>query len=116
VKVRDLIRELLGYAMDSEVYVGKGMGPLAKAVPETCGNTGTDRMFVILSPGGTATDLSGIESAVRADERHKCGQEIREAAKGLDTIGMLTLVRAATFDAADIIDPPPLKPDAEAEQ
>ena len=48
--VRDLIRELLDHPMDSQVYVGKGMGPLARVTSEVAGNTGTDRIFVILSP------------------------------------------------------------------
>jgi hypothetical protein len=109
---RDLVRELLDHAMDSEVYIGKGMGPLAK-VTQACGNTGTDRLLVILSPANGSMDLSGIEAAARANERRKCAAEIRAAAEKTDTLGMLSLVRAATFDAADVIDPPATTPDTE---
>jgi hypothetical protein len=113
MKVRDLIRELLDHAMDSTVYVGKGVGPLSRVESEVGGNTGTDRLFVILSPATAPMDLSGIEYAARADERRKCAGEIRTAAKKLDNFGMVTLVRAATLDAADIIDAP--APSAEKE-
>jgi hypothetical protein len=54
-----------------------------------------------------------IEPAIRADERHKCAGEIRAAANAIGTLGMLTLVRAATFDAADLIDPAAPTPDRE---
>jgi hypothetical protein len=106
MKVRELVRELLDHAIDSDVYVGKGMGPLEQVVSEVGGNTGTDRLFVILSPAKGATDLSGAQDAIRADERRKCAAEIRAAAKEVDTLGMLTLVRASMLDAADVIDPP----------
>ena len=106
MKVRELIPELLDHGLDSEVYVGKGMGPLEQVVSEVGGKTGTDRLFVILSPANGATDLSGAQDAIRADERRKCAAEIRAEAKAMDTIGLVTLVRAATFGAADIIDPP----------
>jgi len=43
--VRDLIRALLEKPMDSQVYIGKGMGPLASIKSET-----TDRIYVVLSP------------------------------------------------------------------
>jgi hypothetical protein len=82
-------------------------------VSEVGGNTGTDRLFVILSPAKGSTDLSGAQDAIRADERRKCAAEIRAAAKEIDTLGMLTLVRAATFDAADVTDPPAPSPDRE---
>jgi hypothetical protein len=48
--VRDLIRELLDHPLDSQVYVGKGMGPLRRVDGDVAGNTGTDRIFVVLSP------------------------------------------------------------------
>ena len=48
--VRDLIRQLLDHPMDSQVYVGKGVGPLTRVTSEIGGNAGTDRIFVILSP------------------------------------------------------------------
>jgi hypothetical protein len=114
--IRDLIRELLDHAMNSEVYVGKGMGPLQQVASEVGGNTGTDRVFVILSPVKGSTDLSGAQAAIRADERRKCAAEIRAAAKEIGTLGMLHLVRAATFDAADIIDPPATELAGEADR
>ena len=116
MKVRDLIPELLDHGLDSEVYVGKGMGPLQQVVSEADGNTGTDRLFVILSPAKGATGLSGAQDAIRADERAKCAAEIRAAAKKIDTLGMLHLVRAATLDAADIIDPPAADPAGEGDR
>jgi hypothetical protein len=103
VKVRELIRELTGHAMDDVVYVGKGVGPLSRITSE---DVGTGPVFAILSPADGSLDLSGIEAAARADERRKCAAEIRAAAKEVDTLGMLTLVRAAMLDAADVIDPP----------
>jgi hypothetical protein len=42
---KDLICQLLDYPMDSEIYVGKGMGPLTTVKPEV-----TDRIYVVLSP------------------------------------------------------------------
>jgi hypothetical protein len=113
MKVRELIRELLDHGLNSDVYVGKGMGPLEHVVSEVGGNTGTDRLFVILSPAKGSADLSGVQDAIRADERRKCAAEIRAAAKEVDTLGMLTLVRASMLDAADVIDPPSPSPDRE---
>ena len=59
------------------------------------------------------------ESDIRADERRKCAEEIRAAAVKMhkadaykvyvdliDAGGMLLLVRATMYDAADVIDPP----------
>ena len=62
------------------------------------------------------------ESDIRADERRKCAEEIRAAAETMSTQqkaealkvyvdlidagGMLLLVRATMYDAADVIDPP----------
>jgi hypothetical protein len=54
--VRDLIRELLDHPLDSQVYVGKGMGPLGRVDSEVGGNAGTDRIYVILSPVKGCTD------------------------------------------------------------
>lgn len=54
--VRELMRVLLDKPMDSEVYVGKGMGPLGRVESRAAGNTGTDRLFVILSPAKRPTD------------------------------------------------------------
>lgn len=48
--VLELIKALLDEPMGSEVYVGKGMGPLRGVYSEVAGNTGTDKMYVILSP------------------------------------------------------------------
>jgi hypothetical protein len=61
------------------------------------------------------------ESDIRADERRKCAEEIRAAAETMSTQqkaealkvyvdlidagGMLLLVRATMYDAADVIDP-----------
>jgi hypothetical protein len=103
MKVRELIRELVGHAMDDVVYVGKGVGPLSRI---TSKDVGSGPVFAILSPADGSLDLSGIEGAARADERRKCAAEIRAAAKKLENFGMVALVRAASFDAADIIDPP----------
>jgi hypothetical protein len=50
--VRDLVRELLDHPMDSQVYVGKGMGPLGQ-VESAVGDgviTGTQQVCVVLSP------------------------------------------------------------------
>ena len=110
MKVRELIRELVDHAMDDVVYIGKGVGPLSRITPE---DVGTGPVFAILSPADGSLDLSGIESAARADERRKCAAEIRAAAKEIGTLGMLGLARAATLDAADIIDPPAPTPDTE---
>jgi hypothetical protein len=46
---RELIKQLLDYPLDVQVYVGKGMGPVGK-VEETI----TDKIYVILSPKGTS--------------------------------------------------------------
>lgn len=43
--VSDLIRVLLEHPMDSQVYIGKGMGPLSRVEPYV-----SDRIYVILSP------------------------------------------------------------------
>jgi hypothetical protein len=44
------------------------------------------------------------EAVIRADERRKCAAEIRADARKVDGT-MMPLVRAATLDAADVIDP-----------
>lgn len=46
MKVRDLIKALTDHAMDSDVYIGKGCGPLERVSSEV-----TDRIFVVLEPG-----------------------------------------------------------------
>ena len=57
------------------------------------------------------TDLrAGDETGIRADERRKCAEEIRAAARKIDNFGLLVLVRAATLDAADVIDAPAPEP------
>ena len=43
---RELIRALLNHPLDSQIYIGKGMGPLTRIESEV-----TDRIYVILSPG-----------------------------------------------------------------
>jgi hypothetical protein len=43
--VRDLIKELLDYPLDSQVYIGKGMGPAREVVPEV-----TDRTWIVVKP------------------------------------------------------------------
>jgi hypothetical protein len=111
VKVRELIPELLDHGLDSEVYLGKGVGPLTRVQSRDSG-----QLFVILSPATGDLDVSGIEAAARADERRKCAAEIRAAAKEVDTLGMLTLVRAAMLNAADVIDPPATKPAGEGDR
>jgi hypothetical protein len=116
MKVRELIRELLDHGLDSDVYIGKGMCPLEQVVSEVGGNTGTDRLFVILSPAKGSTDPIGAPDATRAEERRRCAAEIRAAAKEVDTLGMLTLVRAAMLNAADVIDPPATKPAGEGDR
>jgi len=47
--VRELIMELLDHPLDSEVYIGKGMGPCTSVTPEV-----TDRTYVVLSPAKAA--------------------------------------------------------------
>jgi len=51
VTVRELIDALLDYDMGLPVYVGKGMGPLARAE----GSDGLGGVYVLLSP----TPVSG---------------------------------------------------------
>jgi hypothetical protein len=45
MKVRDLIKLLLDCPPDSDVYISKGIGPVATVETEV-----SDRIFVILSP------------------------------------------------------------------
>ena len=46
--VRELIMELLDHPLNSEVYIGKGMGPCASVTSEV-----TDRIYIVLSPART---------------------------------------------------------------
>jgi hypothetical protein len=46
MKNRDLIKFLLDKPLDSDVYVGKGMGPLEKVTTEVA-----DKIYIVVSPG-----------------------------------------------------------------
>jgi hypothetical protein len=43
--VSELIKQLLDHPLNSQVYVGKGMGPVKSVVSEI-----TDKIYVVLSP------------------------------------------------------------------
>ena len=51
-------------------------------------------------------ELIAWRDAAVAAEREKCAAEIRAAAREWYGPGLMVLVRAATLDAADVIDPP----------
>ncbi len=46
MKNRDLIKLLLDKPLDSDVCVGKGMGPLEKVANEVVG----DKVYIVVSP------------------------------------------------------------------